>query len=306
MGNQEIYANGQRSTSNSFSLNGINTNNLFNGNSSSQVGENRFVLNTGESFGTGGSAQPALRFTARSDRRCPRPAPETIQEIAVNAAMYDASQGANSGAHISVMTKSGTNNIHGQVYEHFQNNDMNAAPFFYNASPSVATKVPYLNRNMFGATFGGPIKKDKIFYFLSYQGVRIADAQTSQVSTLPLTLTNDRSPAGIVSALAASNVTVAQSQINPVALAILQAKEPNGTFLVPTPTIGTSALAKQLGYDVLQQGPHTQAQVNQGSGNVDYLISDKDRLAAKYYIQNDPTNNAIRRPARPGWASRRR
>jgi hypothetical protein len=290
LGNQEIYANGQRSTSNSFSLNGINTNNLFNGNSSSQVGENRFILNTGESFGTGGSAQTSTSVYGAIGQALPTPAPETIQEIAVNAAMYDASQGANSGAHISVLTKSGTNDIHGQVYEHFQNSDMNAAPFFYNASPAVLTKVPFLNRNMFGATFGGPIKKDKLFYFVSYQGVRIADAQTSQVGAyVPLTLTNDRSPAGIVTALAASSVTVAQSQINPIALAVLQAKEPNGTFLIPTPTIGTSAVAKQLGYDALQQGPHTQAQVNQGSANIDYLISEKDRLAAKYYIQNDPT-----------------
>ena len=57
LGNQAIFSNGQRDTSNSFSLNGISTNNLFNGNSSSQVGENRFVLNTGQNFGSGGSIQ---------------------------------------------------------------------------------------------------------------------------------------------------------------------------------------------------------------------------------------------------------
>ena len=54
LGNQAIFANGNRDTSNSFSLNGVSTNNLFNGNSTSQVGENRFVLNTGENFGAGG------------------------------------------------------------------------------------------------------------------------------------------------------------------------------------------------------------------------------------------------------------
>ena len=53
LGNQAIFANGNRDTSNSFSLNGVSTNNLFNGNSTSQVGENRFVLNTGENFGVG-------------------------------------------------------------------------------------------------------------------------------------------------------------------------------------------------------------------------------------------------------------
>ena len=153
LGNQGITANGQRETSNSFSLNGISTNNLFNGNSTSQVGENRFVLNTGESFGAGGSIQSVSVYNAIG-QALPTPPVEAIQEISVNAAMYDATQGANSGAHISVITKSGTNEIHGTVYEKFQNSDMNAAPFFYNASPAITDKVPFLNRNQFGAVVG--------------------------------------------------------------------------------------------------------------------------------------------------------
>ena len=176
LGNQAIFANGNRDTSNSFSLNGTSTNNLFNGNSTSQVGENRFVLNTGENFGSGGTIQTSTSVYAAIGQALPTPPPDAIQEIAVNASMYDATQGNNSGAHISVLTKSGTNAIHGSVWEQFQNSAMNAAPFFYNASPAITTKDPFLNRNQFGATLGGPIKKDKLFYFLSYQGVRIADA----------------------------------------------------------------------------------------------------------------------------------
>ena len=291
LGNQAIYANGQRDTSNSFSLNGVNTNNLFNGNSTSQVGENRFILNTGENFGAGGSSQTSTSVYGAIGQALPTPAPETIQEIAVNAAMYDASQGANSGAHISVITKSGTNTLHGEAYEHFQNSDMNAAPFFYNASPAVLTKVPFLNRNAFGGILGGPVKKDKLFYFVSYQGVRIADGQSSTVGAIvPITLTNDRSATGIINAVQADYGTaLTASQLNPVAMAMLGAKLPNGSYLIPTPNVTNAATAKQLGYDALQTGPHTQAQVNQGSANIDYVISDKDRLAAKYYIQNDPT-----------------
>lgn len=290
LGNQAIYAAGQRATSNSFALNGVNTNNLFNGNSTSQVGENRFILNTGENFGVGGAAQTSTSVYGAIGQALPTPAPETIQEIAVNASMYDASQGNNSGAHISVITKSGGNDLHGEVYEHFQNSDMNAAPFFYNASPAVLTKVPFLNRNAFGGVLGGPIKKNKIFYFLAYQGVRIADGQSSTVGAyVPITLTNDRSAAGIIAAEQGQGTTITASQINPVAMAILNAKTANGNYLIPTPTITNVATAKQLGYDALQVGPNTQAQVNQGSGNIDYLISDKDRLAAKYYIQSDPT-----------------
>ncbi len=297
LGNQAIYANGERATSNSFALNGVNTNNLFNGNSTSQVGENRFVLNTGENFGLGGSSQTSTSVYGAIGQSLPTPAPETIQEIAVNTSMYDASQGANSGAHISVITKSGGNDIHGELYEHFQNSDMNAAPFFYNASPAVPTKVPFLNRNSFGATFGGPIKKNKLFYFVAFQGVRIADAGSSTVgATVPITLTSDRSAAGIAAAIAAdptaggsAAASITAAQVNPISLALLQAKLPNGQYLIPTPNITSLATGKLLSYDALQQGPNTEAQVNQGSANVDYLASDKDRLAVKYYIQNDPT-----------------
>jgi hypothetical protein len=59
--------------------------------------------------------------------------------------MYDATQGANSGAHISILTKSGTNELDSQLYEKFQNSFMNAAPFFYNADPTISNKVPFLN-----------------------------------------------------------------------------------------------------------------------------------------------------------------
>ena len=130
LGNQAIFADGNRDTSNRFSLNGVGTNNLFNGNSTSSVGENRFVLNTGETFGAGGSISSSSVYGAIG-QALPTPPPDAIQEVAVNASMYDASQGNNSGAHISVLTKSGTNAIHGTVYWQFQNSVMNATPFFY-------------------------------------------------------------------------------------------------------------------------------------------------------------------------------
>ncbi|MGA3239930.1 MAG: carboxypeptidase regulatory-like domain-containing protein, partial [Bryobacteraceae bacterium] len=292
LGNQGITANGQRETSNSFSLNGISTNNLFNGNSTSQVGENRFVLNTGESFGAGGSIQSVSVYNAIG-QALPTPPVEAIQEISVNAAMYDATQGANSGAHISVITKSGTNAIHGTVYEKWQNSDMNAAPFFYNASPAITDKVPFLNRNQFGGVVGGPIKKDKLFYFLSYQGIRDVDAAESQKDvTVPLGLTSDRSAQGIVNALTNSGyATITTSQVSAPALAMLQATLPNGQYLIPSAAITNKATAKALGYDAIEQGPNSSASVNQGIASIDYVINDRDRLSGKYYVQNDPTDS---------------
>ncbi|HTQ54653.1 MAG TPA: TonB-dependent receptor [Bryobacteraceae bacterium] len=293
LGNQAIFANGNRDTSNSFSLNGVDTNNLFNGNSTSQVGENRFVLNIGENFGAGGAIQTSTSVYGAIGQALPTPPPEAIQEVAVNAAMYDATQGAHSGAHISVVTKSGTNELHGMVYDEFQNSAMNAAPFFYNASPAILVKDPFLNRNQFGANLGGPIKKNKMFYFLAYQGVRLADASdaTKEVS-VPIGLTDDRSAQGIANAVKTSyGNSIATSQISPVALNLLQAKLPNGQYLFPSAQITDSATALRLGYDAVVQGANAKSSVDQAIGNIDYSLSDMDRLSVKYYYQRDPTTN---------------
>lgn len=300
LGNQAIFANGNRDTSNSFSLNGVGTNNLFNGNSTSQVGENRFVLNTGENFGSGGSIQTSTSVYGAIGQALPTPPTDAIQEIAVNASMYDASQGNNSGAHISVLTKSGTNAIHGSAWEQYQNSNMNANQFFYNAG---GIPNPFLNRNQFGATFGGPIKKDKLFYFLSYQGVRIADQSVSTKDvTVPLALTNDRSAEGIANAInetflvgCGAGTTVGPcftpSQVSTQAFNLLNAKLSNGNYLIPSAQITNPTTATTLGYDAVVQGPNSRSNVDQGIASVDYVLNPTDRLSAKYYFQNNPTTN---------------
>jgi hypothetical protein len=286
LGNQGIFANGQRESSNEFRLNGVDTNNLFNGVSTSSVSENRFVLNTGESFGLGGEIQTSTSIYAAIGQSLPTPAPEAIQEISVNTSMFSADQGNYSGAHISVITKSGTNDMHGSVYERFQNSDMNAAPFFYNSSPAVIQKVPFLNRNMFGATLGGKIKKDKLFYFVAYQGVRIADAQDATKTVyVPLGLTSNNRTAAGLAALAG----ISASKVTSQAVALFNATLKNGNFLIPNPQITSATQAKAFGYDAVVQGPNATANVDQGNANIDYVFSDKDRISGKYYVQNDPT-----------------
>jgi Carboxypeptidase regulatory-like domain len=298
LGNQAIFANGNRDTSNSFSLNGVSTNNIFNGNSTSQVGENRFVLNTGENFGAGGTIQTSTSVYGAIGQALPTPPPDAIQEIAVNSSQYDATQGNNSGAHISVLTKSGTNALHGSLWEQWQNSDMNATPYFYNAAGiNPVTNQPYLprpflNRNAFGGTIGGPIIKDKLFFFGSYQGVRIADAQASTKDvTVPLGLTDDRSTQGIINMIQATyGSTITSSQINNAAAEILNAKLPNGQYLVPSAQYNPTQ-AVTLGYDAIVQGPNTQATVDQGIASIDYVVSSKDRLSGRYYVQSNPTTN---------------
>jgi hypothetical protein len=306
LGNQAIFADGNRDTSNSFSLNGVGTNNLFNGNSTSNVGENRFVLNTGENFGAGGSILTNTSVYGAIGQALPTPPPDAIQEIAVNTSMYDASQGNNSGAHISVLTKSGTNEIHGTVYWQYQSSAMDATPFFYNFA---GTPKPFLNRNQFGATVGGPIKKDKLFYFLSYQGVRIADQEPSTKDvTVPFLLTDDRTTQGITNTMLAEypcgngttppDCFAQSSQINATSLALLQAKLPNGQFLIPSVPANLFARGltgpnglDTLGYDAVVTGPNTLSTIDQGIADIDYVLSGKDRIAGKYYIQDDPTSS---------------
>ena len=158
LGNAPIWANGQRDTSNSFQLNGVDGSNLFNGKSTSQVSSSRVVNNTGVgNSGGGGVEQSAASVYLAIGNAIPTPAPETIEEIRVNSSMYDAQQGSASGAHIDLSTKSGGNQIHGGLYAHHGSNLLNAAPFFFKKDSGIpaADKNPALHRYILGGTASG-------------------------------------------------------------------------------------------------------------------------------------------------------
>jgi hypothetical protein len=295
LGNQAIWANGQRDTSNSFTFNAVNANNVFNGKSTSYVGSNRYVLSTGENFLAGGQIQTNTSVYDAIGQGLPTPPQETIQELRVNTSMYDASQGANSGAHVDVITKSGTNQFHGQLYGYRQTDDLNAAPFFFKQDPSIppSQKVPSLHRGVFGGTLGGPIIRNKMFFFGSYQGVRTHDQYNGfSPVTVPLHLTDDRSP-GALAQVAQQDfgAAVNPTQMDPAAIKLLQAKLPNGQFLIPTPTITDPTLATTLGHDAVLQAPPSTFTADQVNANIDYDFSARDILAAKYYFQRDPTTS---------------
>src|SRR6202049_4730802 len=237
LGNQGIVANGQRDTSNLFTFNGVNANNLFNGNSTSNISDSRFTLNTGEIFGVGGQVQTNSSVFDAIGQALPTPPLETIEEVHVTTSMYDASMGQASGAHIETTTKSGTKRLHGQVYEYFQNNIFDAAPTFLAPNPFFSGAPP-LHRNVFGATLGGPIKKDKMFFFGSYQGQRISDALSGAFNGVPTlqgltdSMRSDPNFPTLLANLANTDdgcgansaCSITANQIDPVALKILQAK----------------------------------------------------------------------------------
>ena len=108
------------------------------------------------------------------------PPPDALQEVKVLTNSFSAEYGRNAGAVFNVVTKSGTNQVHGSLWEFLRNQDLNARNFF---SPSVK---PQLIQNQFGAAGGGPIRKDKLFFFAAYEGLRIRPAALG-TSAFPLT-----------------------------------------------------------------------------------------------------------------------
>src|SRR5262245_19188365 len=111
------------------------------------------------------------------------PTLESINEIRVLTSNYSAEYGSAAGAITVVQTKSGTNQFHGAAYEFLRNDKLDANTFFNNR---LGAKKPAFRRNEFGGTFGGPIRHDKTFFFMDYQGIRLRQplSITSSIPTL--------------------------------------------------------------------------------------------------------------------------
>jgi carboxypeptidase family protein/TonB-dependent receptor-like protein len=107
-----------------------------------------------------------------------QPTPDAIDEFRVITNTFDAEYGRNSGAVVNVVTKSGTNKLHGNVYEYFRNKVLNAQGF-------LNTVNPQFNQNQFGGTLGGPIKKDRTFFFASYEGRRVRQGVSGPLVAVP-------------------------------------------------------------------------------------------------------------------------
>ena len=109
-----------------------------------------------------------------------QPSPDSVEEFRVITNTFDAEYGRNSGSVVNVITKAGTNAFHGDVYEYFRNTVLDAQGYFN-------TTRPQWNQNQFGGTFGGPIKKDNTFFFMSYEGRRIRQGIPGAVLNVPTT-----------------------------------------------------------------------------------------------------------------------
>ena len=329
LGNAPVWANGQRDTSNTFMMNGVSAYSLFNGKSTSQVNSARVVNNTGIGTTSALSSVPVQSSASiylAIGESIPSPAPETISEVRVNTSMYDAQQGSTSGAHIDMSTASGTNNIHGTAYVHRGTNWINADPYFFNADPNIplSEKNPELHRYSAGGAIGLPIKKDKLFFYASYQHIHASDQEIGiSRAFVPPGLTNDRSAAALASlantdsmapsfflpdptalpqvGVGAPGCTICP--LNPIAYALFNYKLPNGQYMIPSanpnavvvnpglyssnPTV-QSALVEAFPEDAEVPGT-AYFLSNQAVSNLDWNPNSAHSFSVKYYYQHDPT-----------------
>jgi hypothetical protein len=237
------------------------------------------------------------------------PNPDTLAEFKIQTSLYDAGYGRNPGANVNVITKSGTNEFHGTAFEFFRNTDLNANDFFRNRTcgitPAICAEAGgnklVFNQNQFGGVLGGPIKKDKLFFFTSYQQTWQKNGIASQgyiSTTLPPLPTGDRNSPAWQAALGAMYCPTAAvklpqpagggtavacdgSNINPIAMEYLKLQLPsNGGYFMPGSSTGTNL-------PVNYSSPAYDREY-QGLLNLDYVANSKNTLSARVFRSSEP------------------
>ena len=261
-GNVRIIVNGQREDNNNYLIEGIS----------------------------------ATDYNVAQSTNVPLPNPDVIQEFKVQTSLYDASQGRNGGGNVNAILKSGTKNFHGDVYEYFRNDVLNANDFFLNAA---GQSKPSVKQNIFGGSLGGPVGKEKYgFFFVNYQGTRqrsgLSPGTAINNPGFPI-LPADRSNASLLATFFPGDTTAI---IDPVISKLLNFKsdqfggDPNG-FLLPTilgmpgvsgypstasPVVNTGAFIRS------KPGKYTD---DQFTTNWDHEFrGGQDKLSARFFFSN--------------------
>ncbi len=174
-----------------------------------------------------------------------QPSPDSVVEFEVVTSNYSAEYGRSGGATIISAMRSGTNSYHGTAYEFLRNTDLNATGFQFGLRPSTFKK-PTLSQNQFGATFGGPIVKNRVFFFTDYEGFRNIQRTLAFTSLPTLADRQGNFPVAVTNPLTgatyAANTPIPTSALSPFAVKVLNA--------LPTPMIaGRSNNYQQLSGD---------------------------------------------------------
>lgn len=257
-GGGSIMAQGATSTDNNFEMNGISVNDM----------------------------QSSMFYSAG----IPVPNPDTIQEFKVQTAQYDATTGRDAGADVDLVSKGGTNDYHGTAFEYFRNEVLNASDWF---TKNAGAARGVLRQNQYGITASGPLIRNKLELFGSWQGTRQlngVDPSTHKITQLP-PLTNDRSAEGLgrvfggdVGYLGAFGGVVKPdgSNIAPQALALFNVKLSNGQYMIPNPqTINTAKGLEVQGTASLSQPGFFNE--DQWMTNGDYILSGRNKIAIRYF-----------------------
>ncbi len=213
----------------------------------------------------------------------PLPFPDAVQEFKVETSALPAEYGQHSAGAVNVVTKSGSNEIHGDAFEFVRNGNFNARDFF-------APVRDNLKRNQFGGTVGGPIKKNKLFFFFGYQGTLIRSAPAATPAVVP-TLS-----------MLAGDFRAYESQCFRTAQTL---KGPFGTGgapanVLPTGLISSQALAMAKNFPVGPEpcGNTTYALVanqdeHMGLGKIDYQISANQSFFGRYFVTHSLTPSSF-------------
>src|SRR5271165_3216230 len=210
------------------------------------------------SFNSGGAREDSVNFMINGinlsdpNQNTFQPTINTIEEAKVDNNTFSAEYGRNSGSIVNIATRSGGNVWHGEAYEFLRNNFFDARNF---GNPVGLPQAEFI-RNQFGGDGGGAIKKDKLFAFLSYEGLR----QRQAVTLTSPTLTTAQRAQAAVSSDAAVNALLP---------------------LIPLPNSGPSTFAGSASAPV---------NIEQGTANINYVLSEANRLNFYYAIQRDMRN----------------
>ena len=233
---------------------------------------NSFPTESGASAGGGrqGSTWYLLDGVSNMDTfallAAPFPNADATQEFRVITNNFDARYGFAPSAVVSIQTKSGTNQFHGGLFEFIRNNDLNAGNYFSGA-------VDQLKRNQFGGYIGGPILRDKLFFFTNYQGTR----NTYNSSTNPTYTPTAAMLAGDFSAVPASNLTgpLASTVFNPGTQQVNVSKfSPGAVALAASLPLGQAAATGLTNY----ANPGVKASYDENTSRLDYNINDSQRV----------------------------
>ena len=259
----------------------------------------RISIAGGQGNGTAYLLDGADATDAMSNVNMPFPFPDALEEFSIETSAVSSRFGTHPGATVNVVTKSGSNAFHGDLFEYIRNGDLDARNFF---APARDT----LKRNQFGGTAGGKIITDKLFFFGGFQGTRNRSNPPQNITHIPTEAMLTGNFSTIASAACQSNgkaVTlknpaggtfagnqIPQSMLSPVALALVNKYLP----------VASANQCGQITYGIRATGDE-----DQYVGRVDYAISSKHNLFGRYFLddwQNPPvfTDNNILTTTSPG------